>query len=122
MNILDIKTLGGSLRFFGEWFGRPYDNYHKIEQVTFEDNILTLYFDKGEVLTVKEPTNISNNENSLIIFNAKEVIWEYTPYGTTINKKIVYINYANKRIIKRIDINEKIIPFENQIAVECLSY
>ncbi len=27
---------GGSLCFYGHWFGRPHDNYHQLKLVTFD--------------------------------------------------------------------------------------
>jgi hypothetical protein len=41
----------GTLRFRGHWFGRPYDNYHRLVGCDSEFDVLKLYFNEGEVLS-----------------------------------------------------------------------
>ena len=38
---------GGTLRFFGDWFGRPHDNFHRLESATVDEESLVLRFDGG---------------------------------------------------------------------------
>ena len=45
------KVPVGSLRFWGERFGRPYDNWHTLTSCRAEKNILLLSFDQGETLS-----------------------------------------------------------------------
>ncbi len=33
---------GGTLRFYGQWYGRPYDNFHRFINATSEGNCLIL--------------------------------------------------------------------------------
>jgi hypothetical protein len=49
----NIKS--GTLRFWGEWFGRPYDNMHTLVRCEYAHDVLTLYFNEGEVLSVWNP-------------------------------------------------------------------
>lgn len=58
---------GGTLRFYGEWFGRPYDNYHKVVECRFSDGILAIKFDAGELIKIWNPKNIIFKDNELII-------------------------------------------------------
>jgi len=66
INNLEEKP-GGTLRLYGEWFGRPYDNYHKISKCIFEDEILNIIFDTGETIKIWNPNHITFNNNELII-------------------------------------------------------
>jgi hypothetical protein len=60
---------GGSLCFYGHWFGRPYDNYHRLELATFDSitNTLTLTFDENETLSILNPQDISEFEKKFTI-------------------------------------------------------
>lgn len=51
---------GGSFRIYGDWFGKPYDNYHKIEsgQFDIQSNLMTLTFNEGVKLEIYNPKHI----------------------------------------------------------------
>lgn len=51
---LPLLTKSGALCFYGRWFGRPYDNYHKIIHTNYDGEILEMKFDRRERLTIKE--------------------------------------------------------------------
>jgi len=42
----------GGLRFRGEWFGRPSDNCHFLERCDAENDLLRLYFNENDTLSV----------------------------------------------------------------------
>jgi hypothetical protein len=71
----------GSLRFFGEWFGRPYDNNHTIVDAAAEENDLTVQFDGDEALTVSNPSDVRISENEFEIGSATRVLWKWYYYG-----------------------------------------
>src|SRR5687767_8787149 len=54
------QVKGGTLCFWGHWFGRPYDNFHQITSVDYDTdtNILTIHFSEQETLTVTNPSDI----------------------------------------------------------------
>jgi hypothetical protein len=66
----DLKR--GTLRMFGDWFGRPWDNLHTIVAAEAEENCLILHFDEGETLRVWEP---GGDEADASLFR----IWRATP-------------------------------------------
>lgn len=74
---------GGSLCIWGNWFGRPMDNFHKLEIVEFdiESNKLTLTFDHQERLTIWNAENISDTNGHFQIDKADKVLWEWHYYG-----------------------------------------
>lgn len=56
--LMEILKTGGTLRFWGEWFGRPYDNFHKPVNSEFSENMLIIRFENGEKCTVYDPSEI----------------------------------------------------------------
>lgn len=69
---LDILTRSGSLCFYGDWLGRPYDNFHKIVNTNYDGEILEISFDRRERLIIFEPENITSTKNELKIEKAKK--------------------------------------------------
>lgn len=49
---------GGNLSFLGEYFGRPHDNFHRIETVRWEKDRILIHFTEGESLYVTDPIGI----------------------------------------------------------------
>ncbi len=45
-NSFKIKKQGGSLCFYGDWFGRPGDNFHRIKHYFYQDDVLEIIFDE----------------------------------------------------------------------------
>ena len=118
----DLKS--GTLRFFGDWFGRPYDNIHYIISITANNNMLKIVFNEDEILYVHDPSKITINKNELCIKSATKVRWEWYSYGKEKidnNKYFVeYIN-TNRDIIGNTNVDWYIKKFEidrNQPAVK----
>lgn len=126
MSEYNIATKGGTMCFFGEWFGRPYDNFHKIIKANYENDCLNIYFDRGEILSVFNPLEIINEENCFQIKKASKVIWQCNSCGSENSTPIKYIyeNCENGKILKMISGKEATFdPDEDvNIAVACLSY
>lgn len=99
INNLEEKP-GGTLRFYGEWFGRPYDNYHKILECIFRNGILEIKFDAGEGIKIWSPFNIIFNDNELIIKDSTCVEFLRYYYGKPQTKENLIINrYSNGELI-----------------------
>lgn len=124
MQKYNIVTKGGTMCFYGEWFGRPYDNFHRIIKANYENDCLNIYFEKGEILSVFNPIKIINEEKRFEIKKASKVIWQYIPYGNTSSNPVKYIykDCGNGKIIKTISDKEETICPEENVAVQCLSY
>jgi len=71
----------GTLRFWGEWFGKPYDNYHKIVRCSAVEASLVIEFDEGELLTIRDPDGVTANADVFCVKNATLVRWEWFYYG-----------------------------------------
>ncbi|MDE7268468.1 MAG: hypothetical protein K2N89_13480 [Lachnospiraceae bacterium] len=94
-----LKVNGGSLCIWGEWFGRPHDNFHIIETVQWSKDEIRIHFAGEEALYIYQPTNIINAENQLIIGDAVKVLWVWYYYG----KPHVYENLYVRQYIKKAD-------------------
>jgi hypothetical protein len=76
------KVPSGTLRFWGEWFGRPYDNIHTLLTCDAEANTLRLHFDQAETLVVWSPRGLTLDAAVLRIDVADRVRWEWYKYGS----------------------------------------
>jgi hypothetical protein len=77
----------GTLRFWGEWFGRPYDNAHRLVSCDAQADLLHMHFNEGEILSVWAPRDLyigpgrPNSQPILRIMDAERVRWEWFSYG-----------------------------------------
>jgi hypothetical protein len=78
-NIGALKT--GSLRFWGLWFGKPYDNIHRIVSCDNEQDLLRIRFNESELLSVWSPDGLEANSSTFRIADAARVRWEWYSYG-----------------------------------------
>lgn len=78
----DLASLcAGSLSFWGNWFGRPYDNIHRIVGAHAIDKTTIIYFDQAECLVVEAPSDWSLTDGKLLIGNARLVRFHWYYYG-----------------------------------------
>jgi hypothetical protein len=75
------QAKSGTLRFWGQWFGRPMDNLHRIVRCVADANTLRIWFDGGEILTVETPVGFEASSDSFWIGKADRVRWEWYYYG-----------------------------------------
>lgn len=82
-SILDLpkRSRSGTLRTFGDWFGRPMDHVHTVVAAEAEGERLVLCFDGGERLTVWEPDGFETKRSTLRIRTASRVLWAWYSYG-----------------------------------------
>jgi len=71
----------GSLTFWGIWFGKPYDNSHRIVGADSSDGTAVIFFDHAETLIVDQPRGWSVGRGRLLIRNATRVRFQWFPYG-----------------------------------------
>lgn len=72
----------GSIRIYGDWFGKPYTNHHKITTAEYqeEDKKLTIHFDDDERIEVYNPMIIFESTAFLKITHADLVRWSWYAY------------------------------------------
>ena len=97
----------GSLRFWGDWLGRPYDDFLSVVAVDYDKNegILVIYFDNEVKCTVYDPIDIVNNKNTFHVSKATKIVLEWYRYGEehisqNLRQKI-YSQTDNNMILKK---------------------
>ncbi len=76
-----LDGITGTLRMFGDWFGRPYDNHHVAVGVHADGEMLVIDFDGGERLEVDRPHGWRIDDRGLRIGGATRVVWRWHHYG-----------------------------------------
>ena len=75
----------GTLRVYGDWFGRPMDNIHTAVTAQARGDLLIVGFDEGEVLEVMNPQDIAldlgGTTHRLVVGRADRVRWSWYYYG-----------------------------------------
>jgi hypothetical protein len=72
----------GTLRFFGVWFGRPYDNWHQAVKAGAKEDVLQVTFGEGEILEILAPTSCTFSSSQFEIRHARKVLWKWYSYGS----------------------------------------
>ena len=87
----------GTLRFWGQWFGRPYDNLHTIVSCDATEDCLRVRFDDGEVLAVWNPVDVEIDATRFRIGSATAVPWTWYYYGRPRTpENLFYRDYAKQ--------------------------
>ncbi|MGA7858884.1 MAG: hypothetical protein WCA11_13190 [Terracidiphilus sp.] len=87
----------GSLRFWGEWLGKPYDNWHVVVSCDATDDCLQIHFNQGEVLAVWNPIDVEIDAKQFRIGSATALRWTWYSYGqsqTPVNLR--HMDYAKQ--------------------------
>jgi hypothetical protein len=75
------RVKSGTLRFWGDWFGRPYDNIHHLVHCDVDGDLLRLYFNDDEVLCVWAPRGLEVSDQIFKIADAAKVRWDWYSHG-----------------------------------------
>jgi hypothetical protein len=124
INNLIPKIKYGTLRFYGEWFGRPMDNFHQITKAESKENLLIVHFSKKEILSIISPEEFKISEKEFIIKKSKGLIWQWYYYGFEVIEKnlMTYNYYVNNNKNTLVIMPEKNVTNkmanENEIAFE----
>lgn len=92
----ELQIEGGTLCIWGEWFGRPYDNFHRVKSVRWERDEIVIYFDRDELLRISNPSKIVNEEKQLLIGDASKVLWVWYYYGKERTYDNMYVRQYRK--------------------------
>jgi hypothetical protein len=77
----DLRNVSGSLCVFGDWFGRPMDNFHKVIKFEIKPDYLRIDFNDDETLETWNGNHVEIRNTQLLIHNASRVRWEWYYYG-----------------------------------------
>lgn len=71
----------GSIRFWGDWFGRPGDSEYRVMSCRADGDALLLVFEGGETLRVHAPERLTLEGHGFRIRDAERVRFEWQYYG-----------------------------------------
>ena len=94
---LPQRNRAGTLRMFGDWFGRPLDNVHFVVDAVAEEGRLVLRFAKHETLTVWNPDGYETEGHTLRIAHADRVRWEWNSVGKEPSENQMFRDYILKQ-------------------------
>ncbi len=92
----ELRVKGGSLCIWGEWFGRPHDNFHIVDTVQWTKNEIVLTFNEEESLYISNPVGIINENERLVIKDATRVLWVWYDYGREHTYENLYVRQYTK--------------------------
>jgi hypothetical protein len=96
INALPPCQRSGTLRIWGDWFGRPLDNVHACTACCVGQDHLVLLFDAGEELHVWNPAGVKVVGSCLIFEHATRVRWEWYSGLRHVMSSLQYLDYALK--------------------------
>lgn len=86
-----LQIKGGGLCIWGEWFGRPYDNYHSVHTIHWTKDDIRIEFDQGESLYIEHPSMIKNEKAEFVVNDATSVLWVWYSYGKEKTYENLYV-------------------------------
>ena len=111
------KLKSGSLQFYGDWFGKPMDNFHTIIDADSNEDIINIYFDEGERLIVYSPSDVSIGHDIFQIKKADKIRWEWYSYGqdkTEDNKYYLEYTCENSQVTGKSNVDWYTPEFNTQ--------
>jgi hypothetical protein len=74
---------GVSIKLPRGWFGRPYDNMHKLTWSIQRPNRILMEFDNQTLLTFTGATTIVIGGSELVVANFQQLVIDWRDYGTS---------------------------------------
>lgn len=91
---------GGAMRIYGDWFGRPYTNMHRLIGTDYDPelNVLTMTFSEGETLSIRDPKHIFDSSTMMKILHADSIRLDFL-HSSDRNeaKKEYYLTYTRTK-------------------------
>ncbi len=81
LSVVIDEVKQGALRVFGEWFGKPYDNWHVPVSAGVDGDELVVLFHDDEELRVRDPGDWLFTSDAFRIEHASCVTWRWYHYG-----------------------------------------
>ncbi|MGC4049818.1 MAG: hypothetical protein QM757_09930 [Paludibaculum sp.] len=119
--------LCGSLRFWGECFGSPYSQRHRLVSCEVDGVVLRLVFDQRETLSVWSPGGLTIHRAGFRIADARRVRWEWHAHGRAHTRdKLCVLEFARSGEIITTStngdgVNPSMNPDAAQAAVELVN-
>lgn len=116
---------GGTLRLYGDWFGKPYRNPLTIARVRYDEqsDTLTFRFTGGEKLTINKPKHLYETGAYFKVLQAESV--EMSQFSSKLNKSRMVLTYLKfwpegRRVKSLTSAPEKRIGFDLSLSAPAL--
>jgi hypothetical protein len=123
---LPERKKSGSIRIWGQWFGRAMDNIHRCIASRATENQLILSFDQGETLTIWNPSEPEIEGATLSFSLAARIRWEWYYYGRSQEpENLLFIEYKKHdgKVIRSSNFNypasEPVNPVQPAVQIYC---
>lgn len=73
---------GAGLKLPSGWFGRPYDNLHRLTGARVLGDVLVLELDDRQKLSISAPQSVQVEPKSLKLVDAGRIEWRWYEYGS----------------------------------------
>lgn len=83
---------GGGLVLPDGWFGRPYDNIHRLNAIESNGDLLRIELDDRLVLTFKKPSNARICNSELLVEDFESLSFDWKEYGSNEKHSTSYQN------------------------------
>jgi hypothetical protein len=76
------ETWGGGLMLPDGWFGRPYDNIHRLDNVALSEDGLLLELDSGHlILRFEGVPEVTASKSELVLRSFRRLAFDWKEYG-----------------------------------------
>lgn len=127
-----LKSTGGSLKIFGKFWGRPFDDFHEIKSIEDLGSHIVIYFKtyslNTDCLKVWNPSRVELNNVGTKLWFADKVIhsWENEPISVGI-KTVRPVTYYREYVLQKgtLQVFSSFEPYEefiwkNEPAIELI--
>jgi len=122
---LPYENQGGSLAFFGCWFGGRPDGVAMLKSVSFNEEMLILDFLEGERVEISGPSDVEVLEDALIIWRASSVVCYWDNFGEMLSpesRKHYRFKVVDDKVQVSTNHKHSIIPQKGAPAFEMAWY
>ena len=84
------RTWGGGLILPDGWFGRPYDNIHRLTDLSESPGSLHIELDNQLSLTFSGDVRVNDNGNELLIEGYSQLSFDWKEYGSDVPHSDIY--------------------------------
>ena len=76
------QVSAAGLKLPSGWFGRPYDNLHRLSSAQLIADRLTIVLDEQMILMLARPTAVRYRNGNLVISGFDHCVWDWREYGS----------------------------------------
>tara|TARA_R110002049_G_scaffold290063_1_gene473301 strand:+ start:517 stop:849 length:333 start_codon:yes stop_codon:yes gene_type:complete len=92
------RTWGGGLVLPDGWFGRPFDNIHRLTDVSQSSGLLRIVLDDQLTLTFNGDVSVKDNGDELVIDGYSELSFDWKEYGSDLPHSYIYQDGQTKLV------------------------